>query len=133
MIKLSKKGSYALKAILFIAESSPDMVKIKEISTNQNISESMLRRLIADLEKTKIIKTIKGRNWWVILKKELNKISIYDILFAVWENLAIRDCTKWWTCENSHDCNTTNVLSDLQRGFNSLLKIYTLDKIKKLL
>jgi Rrf2 family iron-responsive transcriptional regulator len=131
MLKLSKKWSYALKAVIYIAKYSPDMVKIKDISISQNISETLLRRLIADLEKNWVIKTIKGRNGGVVLWKAVEIISIYDILKSVWEELWITDCTRGIDCWNINTCSTTEVLSSLQRGFNSILKLHTLDKIIK--
>ena len=130
MIKLSKKWSYALKAIIFIAKNK-NLVKIKDISVNEEISENLLRRIIADTEKSWLVKTIKWRNWWVKLWKELNKISIFDILESTWEELGITECTKWEECININNCSTTNILWNLQKWFNYILKINTLDKIIK--
>ena len=131
MIKLSKKWWYALKAIIFIAKNSNTLVNIKDISTTEKISETLLRRIIADLEKWWLLTTVKWRNWWVKIWKEVNKISIYEILESVWEELWITDCTKWNQCENVSNCSTTSLLWDLQKWFNSLLKMHTLDKIIK--
>ncbi len=128
MIKLSKKWSYSLKAMIYIAKSD-SLVKISDISESENIPESLLRRIVADLERKKILKTTKWRNGWVTLWKEINKISVYDILNAIREELWITDCTKWLTCYNHDSCSTTILLNNLQTGFNSLLKMYTLDKI----
>jgi len=130
MIKLSKKWSYALKAVIYIAKKN-ELVNISEISQKEKISLSMLRRIISELEKFNIIETIKWRNWWIKLAKKIYQISIFDILFAVGEELWITDCTKWLECENIGNCSTTNILWSLQKGFNTLLKIYTLDKIIK--
>jgi len=129
MIQLSKKWGYALKAILYIAEKSPKILKIKDISLDLNISESLLRRIIASLEKWDLIQTIKGRTWGVLLKKELKEISIYNILKFSWEKLWITTCTSWLDCSNKENCNTTIVLWNLQKSFNSILKLYTLDKM----
>lgn len=131
MIKLSKKWDYALKSVIYIAEKSPELLKIQDISEKLNISESLLRRIVADLNKSKIIETIKWRNWWIKIWKELSKISIYDILFNIGEELWLTDCTKWLSCENKSNCNTTNLLWNLQKSFNWILKLQTLDKITK--
>lgn len=131
MIKLSNSWSYALKSVLYIANNSPNLVKIKNISLSQDISESLLRRIISELEKSWILETIRWRDGWVKLAKEVNRISVYDVLFAVWEELGIRDCTKWIECCNSETCLTSDLLWWLQKWFNSLLKMYTLDKIIK--
>ena len=130
MIKLSKKWSYALKAVIYIAKKK-DLVNITEISESEKISLSMLRRIIAELEKSWIIETTKWRNWGIVLWKKAHQISLFDILFAIWEELWLTDCTNWLECENSSHCSTELLLWNLQRGFNTLLHIYTLDKIMK--
>ncbi len=131
MIKLSKTWDYALKATTYIADKSPRLVQIKEISTDQDISESHLRLIIADLNNGGILKTIRGRNGGVQLAKDPSKITVFDILQAVREELGITDCTKDIYCEKKSDCYTTDTLGNLQKGFNALLKMHTLDKIVK--
>jgi Rrf2 family protein len=130
MIKLSKKWSIALKAVINIAKKEK-LAKITDISEEEKISLWMLRRVIPELEKVWILETIQWRNWWIKLAKKIYQISVFDILFAVWEELWISDCTKWLECENSNNCWTEALLWNLQKWFNTLLNIYTLDKIIK--
>lgn len=130
MLKLSKKWSYAVKAIIYIAKAW-EIVKVSKIADDEKISESLLRRLIADLERAWLLKTVKWRNGGVELWKETSKITAYEILSAVWENLSIRDCTWWAECSNTEICTTMKFYSTLQTWFSSLLKMYTLDKIMK--
>ncbi len=130
MIKLSKKWSYALKAVLLIAKKNK-LLKVSDISSELNISLWMLRRIIADLEKWWILETIKWRNWGVKMWKNLEDISVYDILYFSWEELSIRDCTKWIDCDNKSNCSTMWLMRWLQKWFNTLLKINTLDKLIK--
>lgn len=129
MINLSKTWSYALKSVIHLANHKDKLFTIKEISNDLSISESLLRRIIANLESTSIVFSKKWRNWWVKLSKNLDEISIYDILNSVWENMNISDCTWWLKCKNSDSCSTSSVLNSLQKWINSLLKIHTLDKI----
>lgn len=131
MLKLSKKWWYALKAILYIAENREKLIKIIDLSKDLDISESLLRRIISDLEKSWVVITVKGRIWWVKLWKQLKDISIYNILSSVWEELWITDCTKWLFCENIESCGTTTIFLNLQKSFNWILKLQTLDKIIK--
>ena len=131
MIKLSKTWDSALKALGYIADRSPELVQIKDISMDQGISESHLRLVIADLANAGIVLTKQGRYGGVELAKPPEKITVFDILLAVWEELGITDCTKDIYCEKKTDCYTTDVLWNLQRWFNSLLKLHTLDKVIK--
>lgn len=131
MLKISKKGWYALKATLYIAENNTNLIKITDLSNTLNISESLLRRIISDLDKSWILMTIKGRIWWVKLGMDIKDISTYDILNSVWEELWIANCTKWLMCENFEKCSTTELFWNLQKSFNWILKLQTLDKIIK--
>ena len=132
MLKLSKKWNYALKTIIYLANSGNNsFLKIATISKDLNISESLLRRIISELEKSGIVKTTKGRNWWIQIWKNFSEISVFDVLLAVDEELGITDCTKWLLCENQQNCDTTTVYKNLQKWFNWILKLYTLDKIAK--
>jgi hypothetical protein len=52
-----------LKTIIYLANSGNNsFLKIATISKDLNISESLLRRIISELEKSGIVKTAKGRN-----------------------------------------------------------------------
>jgi Rrf2 family nitric oxide-sensitive transcriptional repressor len=131
MLKLSKKWWYALKAVLYIAENKNELIKISDLSSKLKISESLLRRIISDLDKSGIVMTIKWRVWWVKLWLEEKDISVYYILNSVGEELWIADCTKWLMCENSEICSTTTLFWNLQKSFNWILKLQTLDNIIK--
>lgn len=130
MIKLSKIWDTALKAACYMADKK-SLVHIKDIALSESLSEGLLRRVIADLERWGIVETVKGRNGWVKLAKLSKEISAYHILEAAWEELWLVDCTKDIYCEKKTDCYTTDTMWSLQRGFNSLLKMHTLDKIIK--
>ena len=131
MLKISKKWWYALKAVLYIAENNNELIKIFDLSNNLNISESLLRRIVSDLDKSGILITMKWRVWGVKLWLETKDISVYDILNSVGEELWIADCTKWLMCDNSETCSTTTLFWNLQKSFNWILKLQTIDKIIK--
>jgi Rrf2 family protein len=90
-----------------------------------------LRRVIAELERAGIVKTYKWRNGGVIIEKSLKTISIFDVLLAVWEELWVSDCSKGLDCEKVESCYTFPIYTELQKGINGILKLYTLDKIAK--
>ena len=130
MIKLSQTWDDALKAVCYVADKG-GLVQIRDIALHEGMSETCLRRIIADLNTGGILETKQGRNGGVQLAKSPNQISVFDIFLAVGEEMGITDCTKWSFCEKQDDCYTTDVLWNLQKGFNSLLKMNTLDKIIK--
>ena len=130
MIKLSQTWDDALKALCYIADKG-DLVQIRDIVASQWMSETCLRRIIPDLHKAGILVAKQWRWGGVMLGMNPNQISLYDIFLAVGEEIWLTDCTKDIYCDKKDDCYTTDVLWNLQRGFNSLLKMQTLDKIVK--
>jgi Rrf2 family protein len=130
MIKLSQTWDDALKALCYIADRG-DLVQIKDIVAHEGMSETCLRRIIPDLHKARILIAKQGRWGWVMLATDGSQVSLYDIFLAVGEEIWITDCTKDIYCEKKDTCYTTDVLWNLQKGFNSLLKMQTLDKIIK--
>ena len=128
MIKLSRTWDDALKAICYIADRD-ELVQIKEIVAHEGMSETCLRRIIADLNTGGILKTTQGRGGGVRLAKSPESISVYDVFLAVGEEMSMTDCTRGELCEKQENCYTTDVMGNLQRGINALLKLQTLDKI----
>jgi DNA-binding IscR family transcriptional regulator len=47
-----------LKAVIYVAKNN-GLVKITDISASADISEGMVRRIVADLEKSGIFSTVK--------------------------------------------------------------------------
>lgn len=87
MIKLSQTGDDALKALCYIADRHPEVVQIKEIVASQGMSESCLRLIIADLNRSGIIQSKQGRNGGLMLGKPAAKITLYDVFLAVGEEM----------------------------------------------
>gem|GEM_PF-2854732 len=72
---------------------------------------------------------MQGRNGGVFLERDIATITLYEIFSCLEEELFITDCTAGRYCEKRENCVTTVALNALQKGFTSLLKMYTLDKV----
>ena len=131
MLKLSQKWDDALNAICYIAEHHPKIVQIRDIAQHHKLHEWCLRLIIHDLAKGGIVITKQGRNWGIFLAKKIHTISLYDVFFAIHEELAIVDCTRGLNCEKQQYCYNSRVLWNLEKVVHSLLKMQTLDKIIK--
>ena len=105
-------------------------MRIHDIACDQNIAPSNLRKIVALLCKTGILEAAQGRNGGIQLGKKSETISLFDILEAVGEELSVRDCTKGEYCAKQDRCQTTLVLQGVERGMQSLLRMYTLDKMR---
>lgn len=96
---LTTKGVYGLMAICHIANASKfEPISIKDISDKTGVSKGYLEQILNDLRNSKIISSKKGKNGGYFLRKPAQKISFYDIFYALEKdfkmtNLDVKDKT----------------------------------------
>lgn len=119
MLKISSSGEYALLLIKYLTHNTGTHT-ISTVSEKLAIKEPFLRKITNKLEKADIIISHKGRYGGVeLIKKD---ISVYDILQAVGEDLSIAVCSHG-SCSSSETCGITPTIANIQRGFDTILKI----------
>ena len=93
-LKLSTKGRYGLRALIDLAQYSEiEPVSISSIAARQGISERYLEQLMAKLKKAGLIKSIRGAGGGYVLAREVESISVGDVLRALEGNLEPVECS----------------------------------------
>ncbi len=80
---LTKTTEYALKTLSFMAKDEKKMFSSEVLYKNLEIPKKYLQRLLTDLSKSGLIKSIRGRNGGYIFARSIKKIYISDIIDAV--------------------------------------------------
>ncbi len=95
-MKVSTKGRYGLKAMVDLAVNCKGnlCVSLKSIAERQGISEAYLEQLMAVLKKNGFVKSIRGAQGGYILEKDLEEISVGDILRALEGPLNVVECVS---------------------------------------
>lgn len=94
-MRITTKGRYALKAILFLANNAQGSpISIKEISGAEKISPEFLEQLFFKLKKAEIISSVRGPGGGFSLAKPLEEVSVKNIFDAVGEGLDLTPCTS---------------------------------------
>ncbi len=88
-MKLTKRGQYALKALLDIASHGDRPVSVNQIAQRQNIPAPFLEKILLDLKQAGILGAVRGARGGYILQHPLKQISLGAILNAVHEPLEI--------------------------------------------
>ncbi len=105
-MKVSTKGRYGLKAMVFIASNcETSCVSLRSIAEQEGISENYLEQLIAQLKKHKLLKSVRGAHGGYILAKEAKDITVGDILRALEGSLSPVDCSDK-DCSCGTNCGT---------------------------
>ena len=124
-MKLSTKGRYGLRAMIDLAQNgSKEAVSISSIAARQHISESYLEQLVGKLKKAGLVSSIRGAQGGYILAKEMEDISVGDILRALEGDLSPIDCPALMDeggCEQSGSCASKYVWQRLHDGINEIV------------
>mgnify|MGYP001795269010 FL=1 len=87
-MKLTTKGHYSVKALLDLSlqqKSAPCSTKV--IASRQNIPAPYLEKLLIEMRRAGLVKSIRGKDGGYQLAREPVKISLGEILEAVGETI----------------------------------------------
>lgn len=100
-MKLSTKTRYASRCLIYLATNADQQpVSIAQISKDEQISERYLELIFSTLKSEGYIKSIRGSQGGYLLAKNINEISIYEIMQLMETTDSIvdeqdnRDCLK---------------------------------------
>lgn len=87
-MRLTSKGRYAVRAMLDLTtHSNGNPVRLQEISTRQNISLHYLEQLFRKLRNGGAVKSVRGPGGGYVLARNMDQITIKDVLDCVGENI----------------------------------------------
>ena len=129
-MKISTKGRYALRFMLDLSkhENANECIKLNKIAERQNISEKYLEQIVAVLNKTGLVKSVRGAQGGYRLTRDPKDYKIGDILRAIEGSLAPVECLEEGAppCSRMSDCTTVKVWRELYDAINSVVDKYTL-------
>tara|TARA_R110002073_G_scaffold114962_3_gene252414 strand:+ start:1439 stop:1900 length:462 start_codon:yes stop_codon:yes gene_type:complete len=120
-MKLTTKGRFAVTALLDLAiQNSNNPVTLADISQRQKISLSYLEQLFAKLRQSKLVDSVRGPGGGYCMAKELELVTIAEIILAVDEPIDATNCGGKENCLNNGKCMT----HDLWAKLNDLIFDY---------
>ena len=121
-MKITTKGRYGLRALIDLAQYSEiEPVSINSIANRQGISERYLEQLMTLLKKAGIIKSIRGAGGGYVLAKEMEDISVGDVLRALEGSLEPVECAAFNeedSCQAAGGCVTKYVWQKINESIN---------------
>lgn len=82
-MKVTTKGRYALRLILYLCMHRGSAVSLKEISEKQGISQKYLEQIVPLLAKENLIKGTRGSKGGYSVLREASCITVHDVVTAV--------------------------------------------------
>lgn len=132
-MKLSTKGRYGLKAMIYLAvHYTEGQITISTIAERQNISESYLEQLLFILKKAGLVKSIRGHLGGYILSQKPEGISVGTVLSALEGSLAPVDCVvenNHVLCDHFETCATKLVWEKIKNSIYDVVDSITLEDL----
>ena len=121
-MKLSTKGRYGLRALIDLAQHGKEgPVSITSIAERQEISERYLEQLMSKMKKAGLIRSIRGAQGGYVLAKNLEEVSVGDILRALEGDLNPVECSGFLSeggCQAADNCVTKYVWQRINDSIN---------------
>ena len=131
-MKISTKGRYALRLMLDLAvHNTGELVKIKDISARENISEKYLEQIIPILNKSGFLLASRGFQGGYRLAKTPDKYTVGDILRATEGSLSPVACldNEPVLCQRADMCTTLSVWKGLKKVIDDYVDGITLQDL----
>ena len=91
-MKLSKRGRYALRALVYLSlNSDREKMTLSKIAKENDISTKYLEQIFSNLKRSGIVKSVAGINGGYLLARPSTDISVEDVLNAVEGDYKIED------------------------------------------
>lgn len=128
-MKISTKGRYALRLMLDLAQhNTGEMIRIKDISERQNISEKYLEQIITSLKRSGYVKSLRGAQGGYRLAKEPKEYTVGMILRLTEGNMAPVSCLEDEAneCPRAEHCTSLRLWKMLDEAVKGVIDHVTL-------
>lgn len=115
----------------FLAFRGEKPLKLKALSKECGVPYPFLARIMVDLKKAELLKSLRGIKGGYLLRKNPQEIKIREIIEALEGKISLVDCLRDQTrCPNPDDCLTRPFWKNLNLSFQRMLEISLADLIK---
>lgn len=133
MLKISTKGRYATRMLLYLAEHYGEgMIHLKDIAESEEISEKYLGQLIMPLKVADLIKAGRGAHGGYFLSRPPDQIKLLDVLNATEGEITLVECvSNAEICTRSKNCVMRDIWCEFGINIQNMFAELTLSDILK--
>lgn len=125
-MKLSTQADYAVRAVFELARHAPGAVlHTDEIAEVQGIPKARLAKVVQDLARADLVRTIRGRQGGVVLARPAASISVREVYEAVEGPILMCRCHQRAERCGDRVCDTHALWEGVERLLNEELETVT--------
>lgn len=128
---LTKEVDYAMRIIRELGKGSKKSAK--DICASEMMPEAFTYKILKKLEKSEMVKSIRGAQGGYVLTQELSELTLADIVDVIDPNIGVSQCSNSdYCCERSMDmggCCTNSELQRIQKVVMDEMRRYSLEEV----
>ena len=130
-MKISTKGRYGLRILIDLATHDSTKPRlVRDIAESQHISEKYISRLIIDLRRARLVRSVRGMKGGFFLARSPKEITLLDILETMEGTLSVVDCVMApEKCDQNENCTARGIWIRLNEGIRELMRGITFEEI----
>ena len=131
MLKLSTRGRYAVRLLVFMAARPPGQpVRKKEIAASEGITEAYLEQLLTRLKSAGLVRSLRGNKGGFLLAREPGGITVADVVRIMEGPVALVDCLEGG-CDRMPGCAVRAVWAKANRAVEKVLAESTIEDLAR--
>jgi Rrf2 family cysteine metabolism transcriptional repressor len=135
-MRISAKGEYAAKAVLYLSLHYPEVVTIHQVAENHKIPIKYLEHILLALKRAGLLESRRGVRGGYTLARPPEKISVGEVLRVVDGKFSQASCIELdlkshYACPEMNSCGLKQVWQDVQGAVEKILFETTFDEIRK--
>lgn len=135
-MRISAKGEYAAKAVLYLSLQYPGVVTIHEVARRHSIPVKYLEHILLALKKAGVLESRRGVRGGYTLARPPEQISVGEVLRVVDGQFSQSSCIEVdlenpYACPESNTCGLKQVWQDVQGAVEKILFETTFDQVRK--
>ena len=133
-MKLSKRGEYALRALINLGlaqELGCPLLRIRELAEHENIPVKFLEQILVQLKEAGYLDSKRGKLGGYFLRKSMGKITIGEVVRLIDGPLAPIPCAsrtayERCSCPDENHCGLRILMIDVRNAIAGILDRHTL-------
>ena len=126
VMRITAKGEYAAKAVLYLSLRYPNVVTIQEVAAGHNIPLKYLEQILLMLKKNQLLASRRGVHGGYTLARPPEQITVGEVLRAVDGRFSETACLRaesgdHYSCPEAPGCGLRHVWHDVHESVDKIL------------
>ena len=133
MIKLTRKGEYGIRGIIFLAQQPPGKISLlSEIAAESEVPATFLAKILQEFGKNGLVQSYRGAGGGFTLARPPDEITLRDVVEAVEGPIIPNHClSSPRLCSRSATCRAHEVWQTVQNRVVEVLEGVTLAELAR--